>query len=225
MKKGFLIFLPLVMLIGCASMKNGGLDTSRDAKTGFLKGYYSKLGPGPEDGVKMRWIKPGVDWAKYDKIMLDSVVFFFDDASEYKGIEPYEAQQLAEGFNQAFVDTLRDHYPVVTEPGPGVLRIRFAITDLKQNHPVLSGLTTVVPMGLGVSVIKKGVTGSWSGSGAASAEMMALDSMTNDVIAVAQDTRSAGFSNRFTKWGSAGEAFNFWAQRVKKDLDQVHGRP
>jgi hypothetical protein len=223
MKKTMIWIMGALLLMGCATTGNTPKDTSADAKTGFLGEYYAKLEPGPKDGAKLRWLKPGVDWAKYDKVMLDSVVFFFDDDSEYKGIEPNELKKLADDFNQQLVDTLKGPYPIVAEPGPGVLRIRFAITDLQQSNPVLSGVTSIIPVGLAVSVVKKGVTDSWAGSGATGAEMMALDSLTNDVIAVAQDEKTAGFTERFSKWGSAEEAFKYWAERVKLYLDQVHG--
>ena len=52
---------------------------------------------------------------------------------------------------------------------------------------------------------------------------MAVDSATNEVIAVVQDDRSAGFRERFTKWGSTEEAFEFWAQRIKQLIDRAHG--
>jgi hypothetical protein len=83
----------------------------------------------------------------------------------------------------------------------------------------VSGVSSVLPIGLGISLVKKGATGSWSGSGATSAEMMAVDSMTGDVIAVAQDDSTAKFSERFSKWGSAEEAFKFWGERVKLFMD------
>jgi hypothetical protein len=67
----------------------------------------------------------------------------------------------------------------------------------------------VSPIGLGVNLAKKGATASWTGSGATRAEMMAFDSVTNDVIAVAKDERSAGFTTRYTTWGSVEEAFKF----------------
>jgi hypothetical protein len=209
-------------MAGCATTDGGKMSAAQQAETGFLKGYYNKLGPGPEGGAKQRWIKSDVDWSRYNYVMLDSVVFFFADDSEYTGIEADQLKSLADNFNKALVDTLKDAYPIVTEPGIDVVRIRFAITDLKQSYPGLSAITTVVPVGLGISVLKKGATGSWTGSGATSAEMMALDSMTNDVIAVAQDEKSASFGDRFSKWGSADEAFKFWAERVKLYLDQVH---
>jgi hypothetical protein len=190
---------------------------------GFLDGYYKDLQPGPEGGAKMRWLKPGVDFGKYNKVMLDSVVFFLAQDSEYKGINAQDMKELADGCDQQVVDALKGTYPIVAEPGPDVVRLRFAITDLKQSRPVLSAVTSVIPIGLGISIIKKGATGSWTGSGATSAEFMALDSMTSDVIAVAQDEKSAGFTERFSKWGSAEEAFKFWGERIKLFLDQAHG--
>jgi len=50
-----------------------------------------------------------------------------------------------------------------------------------------------------------------------------MDSMTNDVIAVAQDDKSVGFTERFNKWGSTEEAFKFWAERIKQFIDKAHG--
>jgi hypothetical protein len=211
-------------IISCATPGSQTKEAAPEPqKTGFLGGYAENLAPGPEGGAKMRWLKPGVDFAKYNKVMLDSVIFFFDEESEYKGIDANELKELADGFNQELANTLNAHYPIVAEPGPDVLRVRFAITDLKQSRPGLSGISTVVPVGLGVSILKKGATGSWTGSGSTSAELMALDSLTNDVIGVAQDDRSAAFTERFTKWGSAEEAFKFWAERLKLFLDNARG--
>ncbi len=44
----------------------------------------------------------------------------------------------------ALVNALNDNYPIVAEPAPDVVRLRFAITDLKQSRPVLSGVTSVL---------------------------------------------------------------------------------
>ena len=224
MKKLIGVMASVLLLASCASMDGGSMSAAQQNETGFLKGYYNRLQPGPEGGAKLRWIKPNVDFARYNYVMLDSVEYFFAKDSEYKGINADELKSLADQFNKTLVDTLKDSYPIVTEPGIDVVRIRFAITDLKQSYPGLSAVTTIVPVGLGISIIKKGATGSWTGSGATSAEMMALDSMTNDVIAVAQDDRSASFGERFTKWGSADDAFKYWAERVKLYLDTVHGK-
>jgi hypothetical protein len=223
MKTATRIVMALVMGIAMMSFTVSCATTSTQPETtmatpqteGFLDGYYKDLQPGPKDGAKMRWLKPGVDFSKYHKIMLDSVIFYFANDSENKGIDAQEMKQLADSCNKALVDALQGSYPIVAEPGPDVVRLRFAITDIKQSDPALSAITSVIPVGIGISILKKGATGSWTGSGATSAELMALDSMTNDVIAVAQDKRSAGYTERFSKWGSAEEAFKYWGERIK----------
>ncbi len=215
-------------ILACATGKpttTGEPATAPQAKaeTGFLHGYYNLLEPGPEGGAKKRWLKPGVDFSKYNKVMLDSVTFFFAPDSKYQGMDANELKELSDKFNKIMVDTLQGSYPIVANPGPDVVRIRIAVTGLDQSRPVLSGVTSVVPIGLGISLIKRGATGAWTGSGATAAEVMILDSTTNDVIAVAQDSRSAGFTERFSKWGSSEDAFKFWAERMKLFLDQAHG--
>ena len=88
--------------------------------------------------------------------MIESVVFYFADDSEYKGIDPEIMKEMADKFNMALVNALKDSYPIVVQPGPDVARLRFAITGIKQSRPVLSGITSVVPVGLVISVVKKG---------------------------------------------------------------------
>jgi hypothetical protein len=199
-----------------------GTGFAGDTKySGFLEGYYQNLKPGPEGGAKMRWLAPEANIAQYNKFMIDSVIFYFADDSEYKGIDPQEMKGLADAFNKAIVAAFQNKYIIVTEPGPDVMRIRVAITGFKQSRPGVSAFTTIMPVGLAVSVVKKGVAGSWSGSGATSGELMMLDSMTNKVIGVAVDDRTAGFTERFSKWGSAEEAFKFWADRMVKFIDDT----
>jgi hypothetical protein len=208
-------FMGLVFLAGCATSL---------PKTGFLGQYAEKLEPGPEGGAKMRWLKPGVDWAKYNKFMVDYVVFALSPDSEYKGIDGDEMKKLGDSASKAIVDAIKAKYPVVAEPGPDVVRLRFAIVNLKQSYPVLSGITSVVPIGLGISIIKKGATGAWTGSGATEAELLTLDSQTNEVIAAAYDEYTAGFTERFTKWGSVDDAFKYWGERVVEFADNVKGK-
>ena len=211
----FATFITSCASTGSASKRSG---------PGFLGNYAQKLEPGPKGGAKMRWLKPGADFSKYDKVILEHITFFLDDTSEYKGIDPSEMNELAQKCNLALVDALKDGYPIVTEPGPDVVQIRMAITDLKPSNPAIGGITTVTmvtPVGLGVGLLKKGATGKWSGSGATASELMAIDSMTGEVIAVARDEKSAGFTERYGKWDSVEGAFKFWGERLRKFLDET----
>jgi hypothetical protein len=189
--------------------------------SGFLGEYSANLQPGPEGGAKMRWLKPGVDFSKYNKLMVDSVIFYFAEDSEDKGINAEEMKELMDTFNQEIVNALKGKYPIVAEPGPDVARLRIAITGVKKSKPGVSAVFSVVPAGIGISLIKKGVTGSYTGSGGTQAEFMALDSMSNDVIAAAADERAAGYTERFTSLGAAKDAFKYWAGRIATFMDST----
>ena len=193
--------------------------------SGFLgnPAAYDLLKPGPEGGIKLRWLKPGVDFSKYNRFMVDSVVFFLADKAEYKGIDPQEMKELADEFNKQIVAAFKDKWPIVTEPGPDVARLRVAITNIKPSRPGVSAVTSIVPMGLGVSLVKKGTTGGWAGSGETGMEAMVLDSMTNEIIGMGVDQRQAEFEQRFSKWGSAADAFKFWSENAVKNVDAFHG--
>jgi len=49
---------------------------------------------------------------------------------------------------------------------------------------------------------------------------MVIDSMTDEVIGVAEDDYKAGFTERFSKWGSAEEAFKYWGKRIRQIADE-----
>ena len=190
-------------------------------RSGFLGNptIYDLLKPGEAGGH--RWLKPGVDLKKYNKFMVDSVIFFLADKADYKGIDAQEMKELCDEFNKALVAAFKDKLPIVAEPGPDVARVRFAITNVQPSRPGVSAVTSIVPVGLGVSLVKKGATGGWVGSGATAAELMILDTTTNEVVAMGAIKRAAEFDERFSKWGSAKEAFKFWSEKLVKTIIDV----
>jgi len=216
MKNVFVVFLGVMLLAGCA--------TTKPSQSGFLGEYYQYLEPGPVGVAKMRWVNPRVDHTKYNKFMVDYVVFALADDSEYKGINGDEMKKLGDSASLALVNAIKEKYPVVSEPGPDVARIKLAIVGLKQSRPALSAATTIIPVGLAISIVKRGTTDAWSGSGATRAEVLVLDSMTNEVIGAGYDEYKAGFTERFSKWGSAEEAFKFWGERGVQYLDRSRGK-
>jgi hypothetical protein len=113
-----------------------------------------------DDLAVYRWVKPGVDPTKYSKFMVDSVIFFLADKADYKGIEPQEMKDLCDEFNKQLAAALKaKNLEMVSEPGPDVLRIRTAITNVQPSRPGASAIPSIIPIGIGVSLIKKGATG------------------------------------------------------------------
>jgi hypothetical protein len=194
--------------------------------SGFLgnPSVYQKLTPGPEGGAKLRWIKPGTDFKNYNKFMVDSVIFYLcDEPDNYKGCDPQMLKELADSFNKELVAAFKDKYPMVSESGPDVARIRIAITNIKQSRPGVSAVTSIVPVGLAISLVKKGVTGGWTGGGETGAELEILDTTTNEVILMAVDQQEAAFTSRFSKYGAAEDAFKFWSERIVWFMDDAKG--
>jgi hypothetical protein len=193
--------------------------------SGFLGSpdVYKQLTKGPEGGAKLRWVKPGADLSKYNSFMVDSVVFYLADQSEYKGIDPQVMKDLADSFNKELVAAFKDKYPIVADPGPDVARIKIAITNIERSKPGVSAVTSIVPVGIAISVVKRGATGGWAGSGETCAEFMVLDSASNEALVMAVDQQKAAFASRFSSYGSAEDAFKFWSARIVTALDEAKG--
>jgi hypothetical protein len=188
--------------------------------SGFLENYPTfKKG---KKGVDMVYVKEGADFKKYNKIMMDQVTFYFKSDAEHKGINPDDIKELTDAFGKAFVDALNAAYPLTDTPGPDVMRVRVAITELKSSNPAIGTVTTILPVGLAVSLVKKGVTGGYTGIGSASMEAEFLDSVSNERIGAAIDKNPGGKID-VGKLSPAKAAFEFWAKRLRAFLDDMHG--
>jgi hypothetical protein len=212
---GFLLLV--VCLCACAG---GNIKDS-----GFLgdSAEYAKLKPGTR-ALDQVWLDPGVDFKKYRKIMLDEVTFYLKDDAESKAINPGEIKKLTDAFHQAFVKELGNSYPLVAAPGPDVLRVRIAIVDLEPSNPVLDTVTTVLPVGIAVSLVKQGTGGSGTGVGSASMEVQFIDSESGRIIGMGKDTKAGSkldMAAKVDKWQHARSAFDYWAKSLKSALDDI----
>jgi len=212
---GFTILLIVVVAFG-----NVADCGEKPVGSGFLKDYPAfKEG---QKGVDRVYMKEGINFSKYNKIMMDEVIYFFKNDADYKGIHPSEIQELTEAFNKAFVDALKDAYPLTDTVGPDVMRVRIGITEIKTSKPGVGTVTTIIPVGLAFSLVKKGATGGYTGIGSATMEAEFLDSVTNERIGAAID-KAPGGKLDVGKLTPAKEAFEFWAKRLRAFLDDVHG--
>jgi hypothetical protein len=89
MKKILIVAVAMFFLAGCASMQGPG-------KSGFLGEYAGKMTAGPEGKAKMGWVKPGADFSKYKRFMVDYVVFALAEDSDFKVIDGDEMKKLGD---------------------------------------------------------------------------------------------------------------------------------
>jgi hypothetical protein len=219
----FFVFVVCTMIMpaGCAKKQQVKQEYS-----GFLQNYPT-FEPGPEGGAKLVYFKEGIDFSTYNKVMMDHVVFYLSDDAKDKGIQPDTMKELSDVFHEAVIEELKDAYPIVDEPGADVMRIWLAITELVPGKPGITLVTTAMPGGSAVKVIKYAATGSHSFVGETAMEAEVLDSLTNQRIAAAIDRRgkvkTIKITEGMTKWGETKDVFKFWAKRLRIWLDETHG--
>ena len=197
---------------------------------------YSKLEPEGGESKAFGYRDSTVEFKKYNKLMIDRIKVWVKDDAEYKGIDPAELKELVDYFHQAIVDAVSDKYPVVTEPGPDVLRLRLAITDLVPNKVSASVVSLVVPalwLGEAGAGAAEGEAGSTPFVGEATIELEAMDSQSNKQVAAYIETRIgkkyywtkgvatgiSQYSKAYSTWAYTKEAMDYWANLVRERLD------
>lgn len=211
------ILLSCALLVGCAA---GGMKEV--TKTGFL-GDYSMLQPGGEDRAALVYVKPGVDFKPYDKIMFERVLVSLADSAEHKEIDPALVAELAEHYQNALMKAVESGYQIVDKPGLDVLRVRVVITGVKPSNPVSNTMSTIIPIGIAVSGAAKAVSGDNLGTGEAATEIEVVDSVTGERLAAAVDRRQGGKMAFRGKWEDTKKAFDHWAKRFRERLDEARG--
>ena len=200
----------LSLLAGCA-------DTTRDQDveySGFL-GDYSMLVKGGPKEPERRYVREGVDWASYNKVLLDPVMLWRGDQSREKGLSGSQAQQLLNFFHQAIYDDLEKlGLEMVTTPMPNTLRVQVAMTKLNESHVVLDAVSSVVPATLAASGLDEALTGKPPFVGEAEIEYKVLDASTGLLLAAGVDHRVGGKfldASHFTSWGEVEDMMTLWA--------------
>lgn len=213
---GMLLAMAL-LLAGCSASGMKNVE-----KSGFLRDY-GQLKPGGDDRAALLYVKPGYDFKAYNKLMFDRIVVLLSDSAEYREIDPAILKELTDYYQNAIFAAVKSGYEVVDQPGPGVLRVRVAITEMKPSKPVANTLSTIVPVGIVAAGATKAVSGDNLGTGEAGTEFELLDSVTGERLAAAVDRRQGGKMVFRGKWEDTKDAFDFWAERFRQRLDEARG--
>jgi hypothetical protein len=213
----FMVLVIALTLNGCAA------STVQDVEeSGFLDNY-SQLSAGGEGHAVFLYVNPETNFKLYNKIMFDRVAVVLNNMEQYTVIDPAQLKELTDYFQQALFNAVKDGYEIVDQPGPGVLRTRFAITDVKPSKPVANTLSTILPVGWVVAGATKVASDENVGTGEAAAEMEIIDSLTGERLAAAVDRRQGGKKAFSGKWEDAKEAFEYWAKMFRQRLDEARG--
>lgn len=195
------LYFTVFSIVGCVSVKP-------PPQSGFLENY-TELKQNPDDKSLMWWESTEFNWSSYTKVMIDPVTIYLHSDSSGTTIHPDELVKLADELRSAVVDELGQNYPVVSESGPGVLRVQAALTDIKLANVPINVVTTLVAL-LPLDM------------GGASIEVKFIDSMTGMTMATGMDQK-LGFPtqvrNGFTSLGHARQSFKDWASELRAALE------
>jgi hypothetical protein len=209
-----------VIVAACATTRQ---SRGTGDESGFL-GDYSDLREGEKGEPQLIYIKPDVDWAKYDSIHIESVTIWRDEKTEDVPVE--EKQILTDFFYHAIHTQLSKDYKMVDEPGPNVLKLRAAITEAKGSKAVLNTITSVVPQLRLLTTIVGMSAGTSVLVGKAGLEGEITDSMSGERLMSALDQRQGTKAMRggVKTWSDVKLATEFWAERLRKRLATNSGR-
>jgi len=216
-----LLIIGLIFLSGCAATNPGPVPQY----TGFLQDY-SILQQGKKGLAERIYRKPGVNWAKYDKIMLDPVTLWRGKGSHLNGVSPADAQHMANYFYQLMYHNFTLNYQIVTKPEANTLRISVAIVKLEEGHVALETFSTIIPQAKGITKLANLVTGKAPLVGKASVEAKVTDAQTGTLLAAGVDERIGGkklSSLSLSTWSDVEYVMQFWVDRASYNLCMKRG--
>ncbi|MHC4548248.1 MAG: DUF3313 domain-containing protein [Planctomycetota bacterium] len=187
----------VLLLVACQSGPPG--------RSGFLRDY-SKLrreGKRPNAWV---WEKPGVDLRSYDRLLIDPVAVQPLPGSDAGALGEETLGKVADAFRRIMTETIDPYYTVVSQPGPLVLRVRLAVTDVAPAEQEVEGGPDVR-------------------MGRATIEGELLDSVSGDQLAAFTEQiagSAAGNGQVPREWRHVEGAFQEWANALLDYMDRKH---
>jgi len=190
--------------------------------TRFLGADYVKMTPVPGAPGRLAWRKPGLDPKQYTRVLLSPTVLWQEHGlAKESGVDPEELKALAGYFDTVLKKALTDiEFPLADAPGPRTLRIEAAITSVRASRPAMNTISSVLPVGILMSLGRAATGGKDPSVGACTIEIRFSDAATGEVLGLFADHKDGDKydSANFSKLGQAEKAMDDWAQRLRQGI-------
>ena len=204
-----------LVLSACAASRQ---PRGTPEESGFL-GDYSELQKGKRGEMALVYFAPGVDWKSYNAVIFESVTLWPGPEGHLKDLSPEDQKMLADYLYTSVHDALAKVTTLTTTPGPGVLRLRVALTEAKATHVLMNAVATVVPQIRTVTTIAGLAANTSLTVGEATIEGDVTDSVTHRRLAAFDDERIGQRSMRgLGTWSQVDAAFDHWAEQLANRL-------
>ena len=207
----------ILMLSACAS-------AGKARPAGFLRDYSQLTKPKGDDRAQLTYVNPHADFRAYTMILIDPVTVWHATGTE---LPPRaEAQALANDLDDSLRSTLAQDYRLVEQAGPGVMRLRVALTESEDSWHVRDNVASRFDDELRAARPEpSGATKSFVGRAGVEADM--LDAVTGERLLAAVDRR-AGARRAIAAarpWDDVREIFDLWSNRLRRRLAELRGAP
>ena len=204
-----------MLLTACAHSEQAG-GYGKAEPSGFLKDY-SKLHPAADDteATLVYFMPDKAKFKSYTKVWLEPVQIWRGEKSDAKDLDMEDSEHVSQFLWSRVDEELRKDYIMTREAGPGVMRLRIAVTEAGKGVPFLDNLTAAYPTTLIMSKGKKAISGTESFVGKASIEVEVTDSQTGELLGAGVDRRGGGKYawKALSRWEDFEQASTYWAKK------------
>jgi hypothetical protein len=239
MRQFQLFALALLLLTGCAKVAQqagitehempvsgkGQLLQGTDIRASGFLGDYSQLTP--VKGVTGEWeyVRKGVDWRPYTKIMMRPMEVWVNTGADYPAIQLDLYKKIEETVRQTVTEEFEaGGYQIVSKPGPGVLVFHYALTGVT---PVRQGLlpSDALPIKAAITAVRY-ATGTEAYYVALSGEIEVLDGTSGERVFAAVGARRS-FATQLKSseitWDELQDSVTYFAKQWRTRLDRGRG--
>jgi len=234
-----LLVVAVLLLAGCAKVAQqagitehempvsgkGQVLRGTEIRASGLLGDYSQLAP--VKGVTGEWeyVRKGVDWRPYTKIMMRPMEVWVNRSADYPAIQVDLYKKIEETVRQIVTEEFEPGgYQVVDKPGSGVLVFHYALTGVT---PVRQGLlpSDVLPVKAAITAVRY-ATGTEAYYVALSGEIEVLDGASGERVFAAVGARHS-FATQLKSseitWDELQDSVTYFAKQWRTRLDRGRG--
>lgn len=178
---------------------------------------YSMLREG-EKGEALRVYKSGDDLSRYKSILLEPIMIAPPEGASEE--DKADIKKLSDDAAAAIAKELSQDYTLVKDPGPDTLRVQVGFYDPDKRWVGVNAISSVMPIGMGLSMVKNASTGKPSAVGELTGEAKITDSTTGKLYGAGLDRRVANKYTKgaFSRWGDVEFAIEYWSKQLRYAL-------
>lgn len=195
-------------------MGTGGCLAQKQVRSGFLGDKYSLM-RGVDGSDKFRlYVNPDVDFSWYYAVIVEPVEIRIAPGAPGHKIRKEDLQHLADYMRAEIIRQTAPYGQVVDKPGPGVARLRTAITGVTPGEPALNVLLQTKLTGVGL--------------GGAAYEAELVDSQTGQLLQCSMNASKGSLLDvpgGLQVWGNARTLIHDWVRSGIERSRAASGQP